>query len=437
VRTPAPVAARSLRRSTELLERAHALIPGASQTLSKGPTQWLQGVAPNYVERARGAHVWDVDGNRYLDLPMALGPIILGHCHPAVDAAIAAQLRSGITFTLPHRLELEVAERIAGLVPGAERVRFAKSGSDATSAAVRLARAHTGRERVITTGYHGWHDWYIGSTARRRGVPAAVRSLVEPVASGDLEALATALERRSRQVACVVCEPVGLAEPAPGLLQEMIDLAHLHGALIVFDEVITGFRLAPGGAQEHFGVQADLVCFGKALGNGMPISALAGPAATMDTLKDVFFSGTHGGETLSLAAARATLDVLVGEPVHEHLWRLGRRLQEGVAEAIERSGLHEWVSCTGAAPWTIVSVREPDPHGPTLPAKSLVQQEMLKRGILFNGSNFISYAHTDVDVDTAVEAYGAAFTALASALPDDVERRLEGPPLTPAFRTPS
>jgi glutamate-1-semialdehyde-2,1-aminomutase len=434
----APVlAARSLSRSTELLSRGSRLIPGASQTLSKGPTQWVQGVAPTYLERAHGAYVWDVDGNRYLDFPMALGPIMLGHCHPAVDEAITEQLRSGITFSLPHPIEIDVAERIVDVVPNAERVRFAKSGSDATSAAVRLARARTGRERVIVTGYHGWHDWYIGSTARHLGVPEAVRSLVEPVAFGDLGALSQALERHPHEVACIVCEPVGMIEPSPSLLAEMIELAHRHGALVVFDEVITGFRLAPGGAQEHFGVQADLVCFGKALGNGMPISALAGPADTMDGLRDVFFSGTHGGETLSLAAARATLDVLASEPVHEHLWRLGRRLQEGVAGAIERHDMGDWVSCSGAAPWTIVSVREPDPDGDTLPAKSLVQQEMLKRGILFNGSNFISYAHTDADIDAAIQAYGAAFEILASALPDDVEDRLEGPPLTPAFRTPS
>ncbi|MFZ2113850.1 MAG: aminotransferase class III-fold pyridoxal phosphate-dependent enzyme [Solirubrobacteraceae bacterium] len=434
---PVPVETRSLRRSSELLRRAGGLIPGASQTLSKGPTQWVQGVAPAYVERADGAYVWDVDGNRYLDFPMALGPILLGHCHPAVERAIVKQLRSGIVFSLPHPIEIEVAERIAALVPGAERVRFAKSGSDATSAAVRLARATTGRERVIVTGYHGWHDWYIGSTTRHMGVPKAVRSLVEPVAFGDLTALADALDRHPREVACVVCEPVGIVEPAPELLREIIDLSHRHSALVVFDEVISGFRLAPGGAQEHFDVRADLVCFGKALGNGMPISALAGPAAIMDGLQDVFFSGTHGGETLSLAAARATLDVLAGEPVHEHLWRLGRRLQEGVLGAVERHGLGEWVDCSGAAPWTIVSVREPDPDAMTLAAKSLIQQEMIKRGILFNGSNFISYAHTPADIDLAIEAYDSSFELLASALPDDLESRLQGPPVTPAFRTPS
>jgi len=433
----AAATARSLQRSRELLARGRALIPGASQTLSKGPTQWVQGVAPNYLSRGRGAHVWDVDGNRYLDLPMALGPVLLGHADPRVQAAIAEQLRDGIVFTLPHPLELEVAERLLALVPHAEQVRFAKSGSDATSAAVRLARAATGRERVLVTGYHGWHDWYIGSTSRHLGVPDAVRSLVRAVPLGDLDAVADAFERDRGQVACVVCEPIGALTTSRSQLQALIDLAHAHGALVVFDEVISGFRLAPGGAQEHFGVRADLVCFGKALGNGMPISALAGPAETMSLLEDVFVSGTHGGETLSLAAARATLDALVAEPVHERLWRLGERLQAGVAEAIERHGLGEWVACSGAAPWTIVTVSEPAAERERLPAKSLLQQELIKRGVLFNGSNFISWAHTEQDIDFAIDAYDGALGALAGALPDDLWLRLEGDAVAPAFRTPS
>lgn len=431
------VQARRLVRSHELLARAQEVIPGASQTLSKNPTQWVQGVAPSFIERAEGAYVWDADGNRYLDLPMALGPILLGHCYPAVDRAILEQLRSGITFTLPHPIEIDVAERLLALVPGAERVRFAKSGSDATSAAVRLARAHTGRDRVIVTGYHGWHDWFIGSTSWQLGVPAAVRSLVQQVPFADVHALEAALRSQNEQVACVVLEPAGTAEIGRELLQEIVDVAHSHHTLVVFDEIVTGFRLAPGGAQERYGVLADLVCFGKALGNGMPISALAGGAAIMDRVRDVFFSGTHGGETLSLAAARATLDVVAVEPVYEHLWRLGERLQTGVHEAIRTHKLQDWVTCSGAFPWTILTVREPRAARGLLPAKSLLQQELLKRGVLFNGSNFISYAHTTDDIDFALAAYSEAFDVLARALPDAVDECLLGPPVSRAFRGPS
>jgi glutamate-1-semialdehyde 2,1-aminomutase/spore coat polysaccharide biosynthesis protein SpsF len=423
-----------LTESARLLERAGALIPGQSQTMSKGPTQWVQGIAPAYLRRGRGARVEDVDGRWYLDFPMGLGPIILGHAHEAVNEAIRRQLDDGITFTLPHPLEVEVAERIHARVPCAERVRFAKSGSDATSAAIRVARAVTGRDRVIVAGYHGWHDWYIASTSRRLGVPQATGELVEAVAPGDPEALEAALQARAGEVACVIIEPIGMREPAPGELQAFVDQAHQHGALAVFDEVISGFRVAPGGAQERYDALPDLACFGKALGNGMPISALAGRAGHMDVLEHVFFSGTHGGETLSLAAAAATLDLMAAEPVHEHLWRLGERLQAGVREQIARHGLEDWITCGGAAPWTLVTVREPHPGGETLPARSLLQQEMLKRGVLYNGSNFISYAHDDADIDEAVAAYGAAFERLATALPDDVEEHLEGPPVSQVFR---
>ena len=434
-RSPIQLSQRPLGESARLLERARSVIPGASQTVSKGPTQWVQGVAPAFVERAKGSRVWDVDGNEFLDFPMALGPVILGHAHPAVNAAIARQLEDGITYTLPHRLEVEVAERIRDIVPCAERVRFGKTGSDATSAAVRLSRAVTGRDHVVVMGYHGWHDWYVGSTSRRRGVPRAVQALVESVPFGDVAALRRIFDGRPGEIACVVLEPVGLREPHESELQGICDLTRVHGALVVFDEIISGFRLARGGAQERYGVLPDVACFGKALGNGMPVSAVAGRAEFMDVLEDVFFSGTHGGEALSLAAARATLDVMHDEPVHEHLWRLGSVLQVGLHEQIARHGLDGVVSASGAAPWTLVVVREPHVDRPGLPAKTLVQQELLKRGVLFNGSNFICAAHTDSDIAQALEAYDAAFGVLAASFPDEIERRLEGPPLSQVFRT--
>jgi glutamate-1-semialdehyde aminotransferase len=402
--------------------------------MSKGPTQWAQGIAPTYVKRASGCRVWDVDGNEYLDFPMGLGPVILGHGHPAVNAAITAQLDEGITFTLPHPLEIEVAERIVASVPGVERVRFAKTGSDATSAAVRLARALTGRDRIIVAGYHGWHDWYIGSTSWPLGVPRSVVELVDAVPAGDLVALAATLERHHGEVAGVIIEPAGAREPGEGELQALIDLAHEHGALAIFDEIVTGLRLALGGAQEHYGVRADLTCLGKALGNGMPISALAGPAVHMDALERIFFSGTHGGETLSLAAAAATLDVFTNEPVTEHLWRQGAVLQRGTWEAIRRHGLEDWVSCSGPPPMTFVSVREPSPGG-DLPAKTLLQQELLKRRVLYNGTHLISYAHGDDDIAQAIEAYDEALAILAAALPDGLSAYLQAPPVGPVFRS--
>ena len=424
---------RNLTESGLLLERARRIIPAYTQTLSKNPTQWIPGVAPSYLARGSGAHVWDVDGNRYIDFPMALGPVILGHAHPAVNDAITRQLQNGIVFTLPHPIEVDVAERVVELVPGAERVRFGKTGSDATSAAIRLARACTGRESILVCGYHGWHDWYIGSTSRALGVPQAVRDLTGTFKFNNLPSLDEALDSRHGQVAAVILEPCSAEEPAPGFLEGVVTRAHAAGAIVVFDEIITGFRLAPGGAQERYGVQADLSAFGKALGNGMPISALVGKAEFMDRLVDVFFSGTHGGETLSLAAAQAVLDHLDAQ-AYEDLFANGEYLRAGVQHAIESAGVADWVRISGAAPRTVVTVREPDTPGPGLPAKTLIQQELVKRGVLFNGSNFICLAHSREDLDQAIDAYQAAFSRLADGLEGDLASLLEGPPLHAAFR---
>ncbi|MDO9408801.1 aminotransferase class III-fold pyridoxal phosphate-dependent enzyme [Patulibacter sp.] len=425
-----------LPESARLRERAASLVPAWTHTLSKNPTQWMQGIAPAFLARGAGAHVWDVDGNRYVDLPMALGPIILGHAHPVVTEAITKQLQDGITFTLPHPIELEVAELVLDRVPGVERIRFGKTGSDATSAAVRLARAVTGRDHVLAAGYHGWHDWFIATTTRDLGVPAAVKELSGTFPYGDLEGLRERLEARRGLVAAVVLEPSGAEVPADGYLQGVIDLAHEHGALVVFDEVITGFRLGRGGAQERYGVQADLVAFGKALGNGMPISALAGRAEHMDVLNDVFFSGTHGGEILSLAAARATLGVLDAD-AYARLYSAGAWLRARVEVSVATHDLSHLVSVSGEDPRTLVLVSEPD-GADGLWAKSLVQQEMARRGVLYNGNNFICLAHSDEDLEQVADAYDAGFSALARGLSSGgaagVLALLEADALSPAFR---
>lgn len=428
------IQARSLTESARLVERARGLVPAWTMTLSKNPTQWVQGVAPAYLARGRGAHVWDVDGNRYVDFPMALGPVILGYADARVNAAINAQLADGITYTLPHPIELDVAERIVASVPGAERVRFGKTGSDANSAAIRLARAVTGRDHVLASGYHGWHDWYVATTTRNAGVPAAVRELTGTFVFGDLESLDAALAAQGGDTAAVILEPSGVTIPEACYLQGVVELAHGAGALVVFDEIITGFRLGHGGAQERYGVQADLATFGKALGNGMPISAITGRAELMDVFEEVFFSGTHGGEAVALAAARATLELL-DDAAYAALYAKGERLRNAIETSIVAHDLSADVGITGEAPRTVVLTREPDPN--ELLARSLVQQELAKRGVLYNGNNFICLAHSDEDLDQAADAYHSAFGRLADGLTDGaagVSALLEGPPVSPAFR---
>jgi glutamate-1-semialdehyde aminotransferase len=421
-----------LSESQRLLERARKVIPGASQTFSKGPTQFVEGVAPAFCERAQGARIWDVDGNEYLDYTLALGPMILGYCHPEVDEAVREQLELGTTFTLPHRLEVELAEEICRLVPCAEMVRYGKSGSDAVGAAVRVARAATGRDNVLFCGYHGWHDWHIGATTRSKGVPAAVAALTTQFPYGDLDALERLL--REREPAAVVLEPIGIVDPPEGYLRDLVVLAHEHGALVVFDEIITGFRLRLGGAQEYFDVQPDLAAFGKAVANGLPLSVVAGRRDLMLEFEEIFFSITHGGEALSLAAAMATLRVLERDDVIPGLWHRGERLASGVRSLVDRHGLDGRVACLGLEPRTAVLFYGADGRE-SLELKSLFQQECLQRGVLFTGSQFISAAHADADVDRTLDVYDDALGVLADAIEhDDVAARIEGVPVQPVFR---
>jgi glutamate-1-semialdehyde aminotransferase len=404
------------------------VIPLGTQTLSKSPTQFVQNVSPIYLERGRGAHVWDVDGNEYIDYPMALGPILLGYGEGVVDDAIRAQLESGITFTLMHPLEVEVAERIVEICPGVEKVRFGKTGSDALSAAVRAARAVTGRDRVLVGGYHGWHDWYIGSTTRNRGVPKSVLDLTVPFLYNDLGDLDRKLE--AGDVAAIVLEPSGADVPAPGFLTGVVERARRVGAVSIFDEVITGFRLARGGARERYGVIPDLSCYGKALGNGMPISAVGGSAAVMDVFEEIFFSGTHGGEALSLAAARAVLDAISDGEVLRHINTLGQRMLDGVRASIERHSLFDRISVGGEPERCVVGF----PGQDSLVVKSWVQQCVIEHGALFNGSMFICARHAERDIDQTLAAFDTAFEVLASGR--DVRPLLRGEPVQPVFRTP-
>jgi glutamate-1-semialdehyde aminotransferase len=420
--------------SDALYRRALRLIPGATQTLAKGAGQYVRGVAPKFLRRGRGAHVWDVDDNQYLDFTMGVGPVVLGYADPAVDAAIRAQLEDGITFSQPHALEVEVAERVNALVPGAEAVRFGKNGCDVTTAAVRVARAFTGRDKVLCCGYHGWHDWYISVTDRGRGVPAAVAELTHTIAYNDLASVEEALDD---DTACVILEPVTFEEPRPGFLAELKRLCEARGALLIFDEMWTGFRLALGGAQERFGVTADLACFSKAVANGMPLSLLTGRADVMKLFeRDVFFFSTFGGEALSLAAAAATMRELEVRGVPAALDRSGAALRDAYNALADELGL-EFTKCVGYGCRTLVTF---SPTGVAAGAdplvmKSFVQQELVRRGVLWTGFHNLCAAHDESDLDYLLGAYRAILPVLADVLRrGKLPEALRGEPVEPVFR---
>jgi glutamate-1-semialdehyde aminotransferase len=415
--------------SKKLLARMQGLVPACTQTLAKGPGQYVRGVAPSFLARGKGSHVWDVDGNEFLDFQMAIGPLSLGYAYPAVDDAIAKQLRDGITFSLVHPLEVEVAELVREVVPGAESVRYSKTGCDVTTAAVRLARAHTGRKKVLCCGYHGWHDWYIAVTDRNKGIPEETADLSWTFDYNDIDGVRASLA--DRDVACVILEPAVFDEPKDGFLTKLREACDETGTLLVFDEMWTGFRFALGGAQEKWNVRADLAVFSKAVANGMPLSLLTGRRDVMQLLeKDVFFFTTFGGEALSLAAAKATIIELRDKKVPDTLAKQGKKLKDGYNAIAKELGM-TFTSCKGVDARTIVTFESGE-------QKSLVQQELLRRGVLWGGFHNMSLSHTDADVEHMLACYGEVLPILKKAVDSNsVRAELRGEPIEPVFRKTS
>jgi glutamate-1-semialdehyde 2,1-aminomutase len=420
-------------KSEAYLDRATRVIPLGSQTFSKSITQYPVGVSPLALARGKGSRVWDLDGHEYLDFVNALLAISLGYTDPDVDKAVAEQLALGTIFSLPHPLEAEVAELICACVPSAEMVRFGKNGSDATAGAVRLARAHTGRDHVLVCGYHGWQDWFIGSTPRNRGVPEATRALTHAFPYNDLAALTELMDKYHGKVACVILEPMNIAWPQPGYLEGVRELCSKAGALLVFDETITGFRFAKGGAQQLFGIKPDLTTLGKGLANGFPLSVVCGRRDIMMLMEEIFFSFTLGGEALSLAAAKATISKINREPVIETMTKRGERLVAGLSALIEAEGLGGLLSVSGHPTWSFLNIADA-PASTSWATKTLFLQEMFARGILVLSTHNISYAHSEADIDQLLGVYGEVLPFVHRAAVDGcVEQHLKVRPLQPLF----
>ena len=390
------------KKSEQLLDRALKSIPLASQTFSKSLTQYPRGVSPFFIEKGKGSKVWDVDGNEYVDFVNSLAAVTLGYCDKDVDGAVQEQMKSGVTFSLPHKLEMEVAEKLIEIIPCAEKVRFAKNGTDATSAAVRIARAYTGKEHIAVCGYHGWQDWYIGSTSRDLGVPQSVKELTHKFEYNNIESLEKIFQEQ--KLACVIMEPMNIEYPKDGFLKGVKELAHKNNALFILDETITGFRYSLGGAQELFGVTPDLATFGKGMTNGYPLSAVVGSNKVMQKVEDIFFSGTFGGETLSLAAASKIIDKYKKEQVIEHFSEVGSYLLEKLNQLINDKNLGDIFWTSGHPSWSFLHIKEQEKYS-AFEIKTFFLQEMFKRGILTLGSHNISFSHTKEIVDQLLDVY--------------------------------
>lgn len=417
-----------------MLERALRVIPLGTQTFSKSKTQYPEGISPHFIKSGKGSHVWDVDGNEYVDFVNALAAITLGYNDPDVTDAVKAQLDEGTIFSLPHELEIKVAEKIVEMVPCAEMVRFGKNGSDATAGAIRLARAYTKRDHVAVCGYHGWQDWYIGSTARNLGVPKVVCDLTHTFTYNELDTLEQLFKDFPGQISAVIMEPMNIVEPKKGFLEEVKELTHRLGALLIFDETITGFRYAVGGAQEYFGVIPDLATFGKGLANGYPISAIAGRADIMRVMEEIFFSFTFGGETLSLAAALATLTKLQNEPVIETIWKQGEKVMEGAKALLKQHGLENVMSITGKDCWSFLLFKDTEAYS-QWQLKTFFLQEVFAKGILTIGSHNMSYAHSNADISKLLAVYGEVFEIIKEVLTKyNLDKLLKTEPLIPLFK---
>ena len=416
------------------LERAEKTIPLGSQTFSKSRIAYPKNVSPLFIKRGQGCQVWDADDNQYTDFVSGLLSVSLGYCNKTVDDAVIEQIKSGVTFSLPHPLEMIVAEKLVSLIPCADMVRFGKNGSDATSAAIRLARAYTGKEHVAVCGYHGWQDWYIGSTSRDLGVPEATKALTHTFSYNDIDSLEQVFTNNKNKLAAVILEPMNTQFPQNNFLQQVKDLCQQHGAVLIFDETITGFRFNMGGAQQLFGVTPDLATFGKGMANGYPISAVVGRKDIMCLMTDIFFSGTFAGETLSLAATQATLNFMLENNVVEHLNTMGEQLKTGLAGIINDMKAQEWLSVSGHAVWSFLNIGA---HGTysAIELKSLFLQEMAQRGFLLGGGHNLNYAHKSSDIDALLTAYQAVLPLLAETIRnEDFSLKFKGELLEPVFK---
>jgi glutamate-1-semialdehyde 2,1-aminomutase len=421
-------------KSMSHLVRAEKTIPLGSQTFSKSRTQYPVGISPLYVTRSKGAEIWDVDGNRYLDLVSALACVTLGYGDKGVEKAVKNQLRAGVSMSLPAILEAEVAELIVEMVPSAEMVRFGKNGTDATSAAIRLSRAFTGRDHIVVCGYHGWQDWYIGSTTRNKGVPNAVSALTHKFNYNDISSLESVLNELEGNVAAVIMEPMNVVAPTPGFLETVQLLTKKAGALLIFDETITGFRFSKGGAQELFGITPDLSTFGKGIANGFPLSAVVGRRHIMMEMEEIFFSGTFGGELLSLAAAKEVLTRHMLNDVCGKLAEVGSDLVSATQKVLKENHLEEVIKLSGHDSWTFLNWA--GSHGYSSDEiRTLFMQETFKRGLLILSTHNVTLAHTSKYRREVIEIYQEVTQLIADALKaEKIRQLLEVEPLKPLFK---
>lgn len=433
--------AKDLCKSRALQSRAHQIVPGGAHTYAKGDDQFPE-QAPGFIARGKGCHVWDVDGNEFVEYGMGLRAVTLGHAFEPVVEAAYQQMLQGINFSRPAKVEVDLAESMLEAIDGAEMVKFAKNGSDVTTAAVKLARAYTGRDLVAICGdqpFFSTDDWFIGSTEMNAGIPQAVIDMTLKFRYNDLAQLRELFDQHPSQIACVFLEAEAATLPTPGYLKSVKELCEQRGAVLVFDEMITGFRWHLGGAQKFHGVVPHLSTFGKAMGNGFAIAALAGKREVMrlggldhDQARVFLLSTTHGAETHALAASLETIRIYRERGVVDYLWQQGERLRIGINQCIARHGIAYQFELSGR-PCNLI-YRTKDKDGELSQAfRTLFLQELIRGGMIAP-SFVVSFSHSDEDIDRTIDVVDRALGIYVSALEEGVERYLIGCPVKPVNR---
>lgn len=425
----------SFRKSNELLEREIKVSPLASQTFSKSYRYFCKGVAPSFMDYGKGCYIYDVDGNKFIDYMCALGPITVGYNNPIVNKAVIKQVKKFSSGSLQSELEVQLAEKLCQIIPCAEMVRFVKNGGDATTAAIRLARAYTGHDIVLMSGYHGMHDWSIGASDNNKGVPKVVCELTKTFKYNDLEDIKTKLEENKGRVAAVILEPIQSNGPNNGYLQSLKELTHQYNALLIFDEVVSGFRYALGGASELYGVVPDLASFGKGMGNGYAISAVAGRKDLLQQIEEgVFVSTTFGGDSVPMAAALATISILEKPGYYEHINKIGKMLKEGIQELIQKYSLQNVLSVSGMPAHCGIAF---DGCGNLsyLDIQSIYSQVMIENGILVFAIYNLNCSHTEKEAKAYLDATDKAFALIRKAVDaNSIEGILFGGKVDPVFK---
>lgn len=427
---------RSLNNSERLIKKARKILPALSQTFSKAPYSYVEGVYPAYAKRGKGCRLYDVDGNAYVDHVLGLGPITLGYSYESVNRAIKKQVDSGSSFSIPHELEVELAEELCRVIPCAEMVKYAKTGSDAVTGAVRAARGLTGKDKIAYCGSGGvWHDWFAIKVSRNRGIPKFNNDLIRLFEYNNIESLKVLFENEKDQFAAVVMEPMVVDFPKNGFLQDVKKLAHENNAVLIFDEVVTGFRFAKGGAQELLKVEPDIAAFGKGMANGMPLGAIVGKTEYMKIFDEVFYSTTYAGEAVSLAAGLATVMEIADKNVPRHMEKVGKMLEKGFnAAAKETATPYAFLGLPIRG--RIVGYNEKGEE--SIIYKSLFMQETIKKGVFFGqGAVFQSYSHKEGDIEKVIDSCHYAMKILRNVQSDrEAEKRIEGKVAKPVLKFP-